>query len=58
MNLESYKKKVEECLLKIQKVSTQVKDKLMKEYETDFQEFLEEDYKPEMVAYGMVTHLL
>lgn len=58
MTLEEFKKKVEKCLLEIQKCTTQEKNKLMKEYETDFQQFLEENYEPKVVAAGMITHLL
>lgn len=58
MSLEEYKKKVYEYLVNLNKVSPTVAESLMKEYENDFQEFLEENYEPNVVSYGILTHLL
>ena len=57
MSIEEYKKKIEECLEANYNVSTKPSP-LMKEYEDDFQEFLELDLSVETVAAGMVLHLL
>ena len=53
MNLEEYKKKVEDFLLKNYNNSTGT-TKLMKEYENDFQKFLEDGWEPEVAATAMV----
>lgn len=58
MSLQDYKAKVGECLTKNQGLSTQAKERLMTEYDSDFREFLKEGLSPEAAAAGMVTHLL
>lgn len=58
MSLQDYKAKVGECLTKNLKASIQEKEDLMKEYDPDFQEFLEEGLSPEATAAGMAMHLL
>ena len=58
MTLEEYKKKVEESLKKNNNCSIQEVEKLMKEYEEDFQEFMKQNYTPEMVSMGMIMHYL
>ena len=57
MTLEEYKKKVEGFLNKNYNDSTGTA-KLMKEYEDDFQEYLEKNLSVEGMATGMVMHLL
>ena len=53
ISLEDYKKQVYDCLLKYQNCTIQAAENLMKEYETDFPEFYEGNWKPEAVACGM-----
>ena len=54
MSLESYKKKVRECLIKNYKHTIQENDRLMTLYEDDFQEFLDDKWEPSLVATAMV----
>ena len=53
MTLEEYKKKVEDFLNKNSNDSIGT-EKLMKEYEDDFQKFLADGWKPEVAATVMV----
>lgn len=57
MDLESYKQKIWDFLTKVNKCSPEVASSLMKEYENDFQDFLEEGWSPEAAGTGMMTHL-
>ena len=52
MNLENYKRVVRELLEK--RVGTTRADTLMKEYEEDFQMFLEENWLPGIAAQAML----
>lgn len=54
MTLENYKKQIEEWLLTKLKLSTEVTKSLMKEYETDFQEFYENNWKVPVVCSAMM----
>ena len=58
MSLEDYKKLVFDCLLKYQSCSIQEAENLMKEYEEELPDFYEENCKPEVAAFGMVTKYL
>ncbi|MBQ7694861.1 MAG: hypothetical protein IJT50_07025 [Lentisphaeria bacterium] len=58
ISLEDYKKLVYDCLLKYQNYTIQEANDLMKEYETDFLEFYEENWEPEVVASGMAMKYL
>ena len=57
MTLEKYKKKVEDFLDKKYNNPTGTQ-KLMKEYEDDFQEYWEKNLSVEGMVMGMVMHLL
>ena len=54
MNLEEYKKKVEEFLEANYKLTTKPSP-LMKEYENDFPMFLKDGWEPEVAALAMVA---
>lgn len=54
MCLEDYKKAVEDYLTKTFKASTEVTNELMREYEDDFQEFMEEGLKPNAAGLAML----
>ena len=55
MNLDDFKKKVEECLWTNYKHTTQERNRLMKLYENDFQEFFQDKWDPLLVATAMVN---
>ena len=54
MHLETYKQKVRDCLTENYKHTTQENDRLMKLYEEDFQEFLDDKWEPSVAATAMV----
>ena len=58
ISLDDYKKQVYDCLLKYQHHTIQAANDLMKEYETDFPQFYEENWEPETVACGMAMRYL
>jgi hypothetical protein len=58
MSLDTYKKQVYLSMLKVQKVTIQEADKLMKLYAEDFQEFLDDNLTPVAAAGGMVIYYL
>lgn len=54
MDLETYKQKVRECLIKEQNCTEQYAEKLMKLYEDDFQEALYDyTWTPQTMASAM-----
>ena len=53
-SLESYKKQVEECLMKYQHCTTQESERLMKDYEDEFPQFLKDNWTCPAVALAMV----
>ena len=56
MALDQFKKEVGKTLLEIEgRKSTQ---KIMKDYESDFQRFLDEGWNPKYVARAMVNYLI
>ncbi len=58
ISLEDYKKLVYDCLMKYQDCTAQEAKDLMKEYEEELPDFYEENCKPEVAAFGMVTRYL
>jgi hypothetical protein len=57
-NVCEYMKAIEEILTKHYKCSETERNRLIKEYEEDFAAFFEDGYKENVVACGMITHLL
>ena len=58
MTLEQYKEKVCQCLIQDLKRSVPAAERLMKEYEGEFEELLKSDLPPNAAATGMAMNLL
>lgn len=59
MDIQTYKQRVRECLIEIQNCTEEYADKLMREYEDDFEEALNQFcFTPETMACGMVMRYL
>ena len=54
MNLEDYKKKVEECLMKNYEDTGAEAKKSVMNYTGDFQTFFQENWEPSLVATAIV----
>ena len=50
MNMETYKQKVKECLIKVHHYTDDGANKLMKQYEDDFQELYDWDLDPQTAS--------
>ena len=58
ISLDEYKNKVRECLIKNNNLSEKAADEYMKEYEDDFQDYLNDGMTPAAVATGILMNYL